>query len=92
MHNEVRHDLLTADARQLEGFYRGFIQYVTGTLMVITSARAVSRAWYLIPVSWRALKPLLMVFPAGTRRDGHYPDVMDTQKVGILVPKETKLC
>lgn len=26
VHNEVRHDLLTADARQLEGFYRGFIR------------------------------------------------------------------
>ena len=26
VHNEVRHDLLTADARQIEGFYRGFIR------------------------------------------------------------------
>lgn len=26
VHNEVRHDLLTADARQLEGFYRGVIR------------------------------------------------------------------
>ncbi|SAZ05331.1 DUF935 domain-containing protein [Citrobacter amalonaticus] len=26
VHNEVRHDLLIADARQLEGFYRGFIR------------------------------------------------------------------
>ncbi|HCT7632559.1 TPA: DUF935 domain-containing protein [Citrobacter koseri] len=26
VHNEVRHDLLTSDARQLEGFYRGFIR------------------------------------------------------------------
>ncbi|EBX9480228.1 DUF935 domain-containing protein [Salmonella enterica subsp. enterica serovar Abony] len=26
VHNEVRHDLLTADARQIEGFYRGVIR------------------------------------------------------------------
>lgn len=26
VHNEVRHDLLTADARQMEGFYRSFIR------------------------------------------------------------------
>ncbi|WP_314140420.1 DUF935 domain-containing protein [Buttiauxella noackiae] len=30
VHNEVRHDLLTADARQLEGFYRGFIRMLLG--------------------------------------------------------------
>lgn len=28
VHNEVRHDILVADARQLEGFYRGFIRMV----------------------------------------------------------------
>lgn len=30
VHNEVRHDILVADARQLEGFYRGFIRMLLG--------------------------------------------------------------
>ncbi|ANZ86631.1 MULTISPECIES: DUF935 domain-containing protein [Enterobacterales] len=90
VHNEVRHDLLTADARQLEGFYRGFIRM----LLAINGYNVSPRRQPRLVFDTRELESI-ETFANGVSalvRAG-----MDTiptswihKKVGIPVPKENE--